>query len=56
MCVYWCDCIMTLSYYSVSVDKICEMVSVGLSHSEQKLAAHHFDTIEKALTKKEVHN
>lgn len=43
-------------YFSVSVDKICEMVSVGLSHSEQKLAAHHFDTIEKALTKKEVHH
>ena len=30
------------------------MIKVGLSHPQQKLEAHHFDTLEKALTKKEV--
>ena len=30
------------------------MISGGLSHPQQRLATHHFDTIEKALSKKEV--
>lgn len=40
--------------FSIPTGTICEMIEVGLSHPQQKLAAHHFDTIEKALTKKEV--
>ncbi|XP_019858436.1 PREDICTED: inverted formin-2-like [Amphimedon queenslandica] len=40
-------------FKSISTILICEMIEVGLSHPQQKLAAHHFDTIEKALTKKE---